>query len=78
MYWRRDEDYAIRDGDWKLTWNDDNGPQTIRLFNMVDDPYEANDQADKKPEIAQALKDKFDAWGGYPSHQPAQPQTDQP
>ncbi|MGF1748443.1 sulfatase family protein [Vibrio cionasavignyae] len=62
LYWRRDNDYAIRDGDWKLAVNDDNGPRTIRLFNMVDDPYEYNDLASKEPEIAQQLQNKFDAW----------------
>ncbi|MGF1887598.1 sulfatase-like hydrolase/transferase [Photobacterium profundum] len=62
LYWRRDNDYAIRDGDWKLTVNDDNGPRTIRLFNMINDPGEWIDLADDKPEIAQSLKNKFDAW----------------
>lgn len=62
LYWRRDEDYAIRDGDWKLTWNDDNAPKTIQLFNIAKDPYEWQDQAAIHPDIAQQLKDKFDAW----------------
>ncbi|WP_087018308.1 sulfatase family protein [Thaumasiovibrio subtropicus] len=62
LYWRRDEDYAIRDGDWKLTWNDANGPQTIQLFNMANDPFEDNDLANTHSEIAQNLKDQFDAW----------------
>ncbi|WP_082008607.1 sulfatase [Photobacterium gaetbulicola] len=62
LYWRRDNDYAIRDGNWKLTVNDDNGPRTIRLFDMENDPGEWHDLADHKPDIAQTLKDKFDAW----------------
>ena len=62
LYWRRDEDYAIRDGDWKLTQNRNHGPRTIRLFNMAEDPGEWNDLASEELEKAQELKDKFDAW----------------
>lgn len=62
LYWRRDNDYAIRDGDWKLTLNDANGPSTIRLFNIAQDPGEWNDLVDQHPEIAQKLQNKFDAW----------------
>jgi len=62
LYWRRDEDYAIRKGDWKLTWNDQAGPQTIRLFNLAEDPGEWKDLSAANPERAQALKDLFDAW----------------
>lgn len=62
LYWRRGEDYAIRDGDWKLTWNDQAGPLSIRLFNMVDDAGEWNDLASAQPERAQTLKNMFDAW----------------
>jgi len=29
LYWRRDDDYAIRKGDWKLTWNDASSPQRL-------------------------------------------------
>ena len=62
MYWRRDDDYAIRDGDWKLTWNSQSGPQTIRLFNIENDPGEWNDVVNEHPELAQELQNKFDAW----------------
>ena len=62
MYWRRGEDYAIRDGDWKLTVNDQSGPENIRLFNMIDDPGEWHDVWKEHLDIAQRLKDKFDAW----------------
>lgn len=62
LYWRRGEDWAIRIGDWKLCYNDENGPQTIRLFNMADDPGEWKDLVDKDPERAQTMKDLFDTW----------------
>jgi arylsulfatase A-like enzyme len=62
LYWRRDNDYAIRHGDWKLTWNDASGPLTIMLFNLANDPAERVDLIDQYPERAQALQDLFDAW----------------
>ncbi|EDM27836.1 N-acetylgalactosamine 6-sulfatase (GALNS) [Lentisphaera araneosa HTCC2155] len=62
LYWRRDDDYAIRDKDWKLTWNDYNGPRTPMLFNLKDDPNEKNNLIHKHPEIAQKLQAKFDQW----------------
>ena len=62
LYWRRGEDYAIYKGGWKLAFNDQSGPQTIRLFNLAGDPGEYNDLSAGNPEKAQALQDMFDAW----------------
>ncbi|MBL7077448.1 MAG: sulfatase-like hydrolase/transferase [Kiritimatiellae bacterium] len=62
LYWRRDNDYAIRHGDWKLQWNDQGSTRNITLFNLADDPQERNDLAAAMPEKAQALQDLFDAW----------------
>jgi len=65
MYWRRQENYAIRKGDWKLCFNPISGAKssrTIQLFNLADDPGEWKDLVKEKPEIAQQLQDTFDAW----------------
>ena len=62
LYWRRDNDYAIRQGDWKLTWNDASGSLSIKLFHLADDPGEFHDLVATHPEKAQALQDLFDAW----------------
>lgn len=62
LYWRRDNDYAIRKGDWKLQWNDFAGSTKIMLFNLANDPNEERDLAAQNPELAQALQDQFDAW----------------
>ncbi len=62
LYWRRDNDYAIRHGDWKLQWNDAGSTCNITLFNLADDPQERDDLAAKMPEKAQALQDMLDAW----------------
>jgi len=65
LYWRRQENYAIRKGDWKLCFNPISGAQssrTIQLFNLADDPGEWKDLVDVEPERAQQLQDMFDAW----------------
>ncbi len=77
LYWRRGDDYAIRDRDWKLSWNDESGPKTIQLFNLAEDPGEWKDLAATQPERAQALQDKFDAWDSTlpPNEAPKQPKN---
>tara|TARA_R110000850_G_scaffold141737_1_gene263703 strand:- start:40 stop:1497 length:1458 start_codon:yes stop_codon:yes gene_type:complete len=62
LYWRRDNDYAVRQGDWKLSWNDASGPMKIMLFNLAEDPGEYHDVAHENPERAQAMQDQFDSW----------------
>jgi arylsulfatase A-like enzyme len=62
LFWRRDTDYAIRKGDWKLQWNDAHGPLTITLFNIKDDPEERKNLVKQHPELAQQLQNEFDAW----------------
>lgn len=62
MYWRRKDDYAIRVGDWKLEWNDDEPNRNVELFNLAEDPYEKKDLSEKYPEKLAELQDKFDAW----------------
>jgi arylsulfatase A-like enzyme len=62
LYWRRGDDYAIRQGDWKLAWNDQGGPPTIQLYNLADDPGEWKDLSASEPERAQTLQNRFDAW----------------
>ena len=62
LHWRRDEDYAIRIGDWKLTRNSKSGPQTIRLFDLKNDPGERHDLVNTHPEKAQMMQDLFDDW----------------
>jgi arylsulfatase A-like enzyme len=64
LYWRRDNDYAIRKGDWKLTWNDTSGTKEIMLFDMKNDPNEYKNVLKKNPEKAQQLQDLFDNWDG--------------
>lgn len=64
MYWRRDDDYAIRRGDWKLAFNDGRptGPKRCELFNLADDMGEQHDLSRERPEIVGQLQRLFDAW----------------
>ncbi len=51
---------AIRAGDWKLIeFFEDN---RVELFNLQDDPGEQTELAARKPEEAQALRQKLRAW----------------
>ena len=50
----------IRDGDWKLhEYFEDGG---LELYDLKNDPGERNNLAKKKPEKAEELKKKLDAW----------------
>jgi arylsulfatase A-like enzyme len=64
MFFRRDDDYAIRSGDWKLAWNNGapNGTRTAELFNLSEDPNEKRDLIKEHPEKAKQLQNQFDAW----------------
>lgn len=64
MFFRRDDDYAIRVNDWKLAWNNGipTGTRTIELFNLAEDPNEATDLARQYPEKAEQLQCQFDDW----------------
>ena len=64
MFFRRDNDYAIRVRDWKLAWNNGapTGTKKPELFNLAEDPNEAHDLIQMHPEKAEQLQRQFDAW----------------
>lgn len=62
MYWRRDDDYAIRMGDWKLEWNDGDGSKRPMLFNLSNDKNEKTDLIKENPQMAVQLQNMFDLW----------------
>jgi arylsulfatase A-like enzyme len=61
LYWRFGQQWAVRNGDWKLVASRIDGfkPQ---LFNLAEDIGEANDLAAKHPEKVAELKAKWDEW----------------
>ncbi|MEC3905724.1 sulfatase-like hydrolase/transferase [Tamlana sp. 2201CG12-4] len=69
MYWRRDNDYAIRKGDWKLTWNNHSVGKLskakqgkLELFDLKADQEERFDLSKSHPEKVKELQHLFDLW----------------
>jgi arylsulfatase A-like enzyme len=60
LYWRYDEQWAIRSGDYKLTRADTTRPPM--LFDLSKDPGESTDVAARQPETVQKLQAKYDLW----------------
>jgi arylsulfatase A-like enzyme len=61
LYWRFGEQWAIRDGDWKLVASrvDNNQP---RLINLAEDIGEAKDLSSAQPQKLAELTAKWKAW----------------
>lgn len=57
LYFRRDDDYAIRIGDYKLVLEDTEDIE--RVFNLAADPFETTDLAPTNPELLDWLKGEF-------------------
>lgn len=60
LFWAFAGSRAIRDGRWKLAW--DAKRKQWELYDMEADRTEMNDLAAKKPELAQSLAEKWEAW----------------
>ena len=60
LYWRRQPMASIRKGDWKL-WKSLDGEFTL-LFNLKDDPNEATNLAETRPDKVRELEADFDQW----------------
>ena len=61
LYWRFGEQWAIRQGDWKLVAARPDGNK-VKLFNLTTDIGEANDLSATQPDKAAELKAAWDAW----------------
>jgi arylsulfatase A-like enzyme len=61
LFWAYGGNWAIRDGDWKLT-HDRRQPERIELFNMRDDPVEQHDLAATEPERVARMRTAWQAW----------------
>lgn len=74
FHWMWQDQWAIREGDWKLIGNgrDTTGLQSrhaprkemgeIYLANLADDPPEATNHASRRPEVVQRLKKMHESW----------------
>jgi len=54
LYWKTPGAQAIRDGDWKLIV--DKQQKVVGLYDVVADPYEENDMAERHPDRVRNLK----------------------
>lgn len=76
MFWKFGRQYAVREGDWKLSQTRDytkrrptsqilQGAETkdrLRLFNLKEDPAEQNDVSQMHPEMVEKLKALYVKW----------------
>jgi arylsulfatase A-like enzyme len=61
LYWRFGDQWAIRQGDWKLVVSRIDGP-TPKLFNLAGDIGEANDLAAQNPDKIKQMTKVWQAW----------------
>ena len=55
--------FGCREGDYKLIYNATTN--TFALFNLRDDPHEANNIADKQPDVVNKMNRHLNAWMNY-------------
>ncbi|MHC5016812.1 MAG: sulfatase-like hydrolase/transferase, partial [Planctomycetota bacterium] len=60
LFWRKLQNWAVRDGDWKLV--ESNGTGLIELFDLASDPGEENDLAGQNGAIVDDLLRKLTLW----------------
>jgi arylsulfatase len=61
--WELYQHRAIRQGDWKITWDaNESDEATWMLFNLADDPAEQNDLSEANP---QKLTEMIALWDRY-------------
>ncbi len=72
IFWRHDEQRAVRRGDWKLLQNLPTEP--FRLYNLAEDPLEEHDRSRDTPQVfnqmAEALRAHVQRGGAIPWQKP--------
>lgn len=61
LFWRFGQQWAVRQGDWKLVVAR-GGSMQPELYNLADDIGELKNLAAEKPEVVARLKSAYDAW----------------
>lgn len=59
LFWRADDEWAVRRGKWKLVRTSNTPP---RLYDLDKDIGETTDLAEKHPELVKELLDAFHTW----------------
>lgn len=63
LYWHYRDNWAVRDGDWKLlSLKQGKQPAKLQLFNLKQDKKEANDLASQNPDRVASMKSQYDNW----------------
>lgn len=60
LYWFFSGNRAIREGDWKLVW--DQKVKKWELYNLTNDRTEMYDLAGKKPTLVKQLRIRWEKW----------------
>ncbi|MDY3555029.1 sulfatase-like hydrolase/transferase [Gemmata sp. JC717] len=60
LYWRLNQFWAVRSGDWKLVLPERG--EKIQLFNLANDVAEEHDLSEKHPEVVKRLTANWKAW----------------
>lgn len=60
LYWKTNEAYAVRDGDWKIIKN--RSTQRVELYNIRDDFRESHDVSSDKPDILNKMMEFLDEF----------------
>ena len=47
---------------WGLSTHEEMRTEPIRLYNIIEDPYEQNNLFQEQPEIVKRLRSKIDNW----------------
>jgi len=66
LYWRFGNQWAIRDGDWKMVHMDGFGE---KLFDLTSDLGEKKDLSASEPQIASKMRGEFEKWSNQ-MHEP--------
>jgi arylsulfatase A-like enzyme len=74
LYWRFGDQWAIRDGDWKLVVGG-GGDRAGELFNLAEDKSESRNLAPEMADKVRELKAKWDSWNAEqaPASAPKEP-----
>lgn len=60
LYWASLDNRALRDGRWKIAWDQDIG--RWELYDIDSDRVESRDLAERQPERVRAMADDWQAW----------------
>jgi arylsulfatase A-like enzyme len=61
LFWQFKDQFAVRDGDWKLVQTRQR-PEGVQLYNLADDLAEQENLAEQHPEVFARLMGQYEEW----------------